>query len=458
MMEQQERAGERPAAAINRLILLLSDALSALGGQTEWPTLEAMAVMIHQTMDQPRRVYHTSRHVLEVAEGAAPVQVLAALFHDLVYLQLDGDFPVLFSPIGERLFLRSKESITYRPSAQASAWDCCCAELFGFAPGDCLTTANGLNEFASALLAAEYLAAYLEPQTLLAILACIEASIPFRGAEMPLVLEERLARAAIVRGLATGEAERRSIVQTALAFANRDVQSFASAEQAAFLSDTWSLIEESNLTLVWDGIYSVRDYRLALSRMAAFLEGLDARRIFHAAAGVPETLDLQGLIARAERNLAFALRFLHIKLLSFGVVEALVMCTGGDCPVSMVLGHVRQLPTPSRCVEDFLPAPGGQADLDPEMLDLFLRGRLSQTGRDLIPSPLAAYCYQALGEAESLRLFASAQAYFSAQVSAEAFLGQLPLAFLGSLIQACAAVSPSRQGPLRQLGERLRAG
>ena len=451
-------AGGRPAAAINRLILLLSEALSTLGAQVEWPALEAVAVMIHRTMDQPRRVYHTSRHVLEVADGATPVQVLAALFHDLVYMQLDGDFPAVFSPIEARLLVRSEETVTYRPSMQASTWDRCCAELFGFVPGSRLTTANGLNEFASALLAAEYLADYLEPMALLGILACIEASIPFRDANMPDALQERVKRAAIMPGLGADEVDLQSIVQTAIAFANRDVQGFASAERAAFLSDTWSLIEESNLTLVWDGIYSVRDYRLALSRMAAFLDGLDAHRIFHAVGGVPDAEDLQALIDRAECNLAFALRFLHIKLLTFGVVEALVMSTGGDCPVSMVLGNVRQMPTRSRCIEDFLPPLGCQAALDPEMLDLFLRGRVSQTGRDLIPSPLAAYCYRALGEAEASRLFASAQAYFSAKLSAEAFLGQLPTSLLISLIQACAAISPSRQAPLERLAERLRMG
>ena len=80
-------------ATINRLITLFDGAFKALGAPVCLAESERLAMTVQFAMDSKVRAYHTSAHIFDLVEGMNPRQVLAALFHDVVYFQLDDGFP-----------------------------------------------------------------------------------------------------------------------------------------------------------------------------------------------------------------------------------------------------------------------------------------------------------------------------------------------------------------------------
>lgn len=55
--------------------------------------IERLAVMIHNAMGGSSRNFHTLEHIFNVVQPADPLRCLAALFHDVVYFQVDKGFP-----------------------------------------------------------------------------------------------------------------------------------------------------------------------------------------------------------------------------------------------------------------------------------------------------------------------------------------------------------------------------
>ena len=72
-----------------RCLDCLVSSIEQLGGRVDLPKLEQIAELIIQTMRGPWRYFHTSEHIFEVGGSVDPIEVLAALFHDLVYVQVD---------------------------------------------------------------------------------------------------------------------------------------------------------------------------------------------------------------------------------------------------------------------------------------------------------------------------------------------------------------------------------
>src|SRR5687767_90175 len=101
-------------ATINRFIKLFADAFRALSAEVPMAEVERLAMLIHHSMDRSPRVYHTSAHVLDMCEGMNPRQVLATLFHDVVYYQLDGGFPSLADTLLKRVVRTERKGIVLR--------------------------------------------------------------------------------------------------------------------------------------------------------------------------------------------------------------------------------------------------------------------------------------------------------------------------------------------------------
>lgn len=445
-------------STINRLITTLADAFAALGKDVPLAEAERLAIQIHRAMDSPRRAYHTSRHVLDVCAGGSPLAVLAALYHDVVYIQLDGGFPAEMQDFLGAYIRQAGEHFELHLPATADLPTRLCALVFGHADGAALRPLAGLNEFASALVAARCLARWLSPPELLGVIACIEATIPFRGPDaagrtVGAALRERLADAAERCGIELAPGQLETQVADALAMADRDVAGFAEADPAVFLANTWLLIEESNAALVAVGVYTVQDYRRALARMEGFLSILDPGSLFHgpAPAGAAGDPRLQA----ARHNIEFARRYLAGKLVAVAIVEALALETGGDCPVSMLLGDIAQGPAAPLRIEDLLPAIDDHPDVDAALLAVFDQGRRAPSLRDLTHSPLTAYVYRHLGEHAMLATFARARAMFAGTLAPHAFLDALPAALRAAIIAGCADIACSRRAQLLALYDPL---
>ena len=447
-------------ANINRFIQHLLAAFEGLRADVPMPEIETMAVLVHSAMESPRRRYHCSEHALYMCEGMSPRQVLAAVFHDLVYYQLDDGFPARVTHLLTPLVSKQRDDLVLLKVSDQDGAMQLCFQIFGFRAGQVLPLFRGMNEFLSAAVAVRLLEPYLALSDLIGVIACIEATIPFRiaqaaGPDCSGLLALRVREQASLRlGLADDaalDAYTDAVMRDAIAIANRDVGGFAEPSPAKFISATWLLIEESNAPLAAVGVYTLRDYREALTRMQDFLQGLLPERVFHHYTGFPQADEFARLTRAAASNIAFALSFLQLKITSISIIEALALETGGNCPVSMFLGDVRSsFGTPER-VEDYLPRGPQAQGLDAQILLVLEKGRPADSRNDLTISPLTAYMYRCLGAAGSAEALANAQQMAIGALLPVQFLASLPQDMLGNVIDACACIALSRRSNLASL-------
>lgn len=447
---------EKTATSIQRLTDLFRGALSSLGCALDDGHLEGCAVLVHACMSGQGRAFHNVEHVFDVAEGADPVGTLAALFHDTVYVQVDGGLGAL-EPILADAIEMGPEGIHLSPVPESDAVRGVVVAVFGFTNGQVLSPFAGLNELLSALLAARELGEALPLAVHAQIAACIEATIPFRrpddqGRSAADRLERRLLALDVRAGLGLGPEGVRAAVARGVAVGNRDVANFAFADAGAFLANTWALLPETNATLRAHA-YTVGEYLAAMRKMEGFFASLDPEAVFTSFHGEPGAEELERLTAMARRNLDLGRRYLRAKLLAAAVLRALAEATGGDAPMALFMGDLPQDEPGSARMEDSLSAApaGASSDVQAEVLALLRDGRPRPSGFDLKNAPLAAYLYAVLGDAgieRAVRLQRSARPGVE---GARALLSELPAPVLREVIDACASVATTRAGRLRAL-------
>ena len=451
-------------STINRLIALFDGAFRALAPGLSMSDAEHMATLVHQSMSPSTRSYHTSDHVFDMCEGANAIQTLAALFHDLVYFQLDGGFPAGVAHLLSDAVLERHGVITIAPFSSDDEVMCLCTGIFGFGVGQSLSVYAGLNEFASALVAGHQLHKHLRRSDLIGVLACIEATIPFRnavykGESAPDLLAQRVRAVTQTHVLELVGVELdvhvASTMHDAVEFGNRDVRGFALANQALFLSNTWMLIEESNAPLKVVGVYALSDYRGALMRMAGFLANLDLASIFQSYAGYPNDATLDEWADAAGRNLRFACDYLDCKTASVAIIEALARLTGNDSPVSMFLGDISSLHGKPERVEDYLPETSPGPVLDEALLEVFVKGRARESRNDLTSSPLTAFVYRRIGQYGMRVAIVQARRMFDGLISPFEFLNTLDRDMVRAVVRACAMIALSRREALLALEKTL---
>jgi hypothetical protein len=451
-------------ATINRFIQLFADAFGALRTEVSMHEIEHLAMLAHSAMENKRRAYHSSSHVFQMCKGMNPRQVLAAIFHDVVYYQLDGGFPQQAAALLEPVVRNENGTLVLNAIAKHDTALQLCVGVFGFKPDQDLPLFGGMNEFLSAVVAVRLLQSHLAMRDLIAIVACIEATVPFRGinaegSDAASLLAGRIRKRSrrLLETLSDEEIERHvaQVMLDAVEFANRDVDGFAEPDPGKFLSATWQLIEESNAPLVAVGVYTLQDYRGALSRMEKFLGGLNPENIFHHYAHFPDDAEFARLNEAARKNLAFACDYLGAKITSIAIIEAFALETGGNCPISMFLGDIRSSYGKPDRVEDFLPLINTAADIKPELLEVFEKGRALESSNDLTASPLTAFTYRCMGHEKSLQALQQSKRMFAGELSALELLKSLDREMIRAITDACAHIAISRREALLKLQVKL---
>jgi hypothetical protein len=436
---------------IHRSIELLRTALKDLGAAMPLSEVERLGILINEAMSASARSFHTPQHVIDLADPASPHTTLAALFHDLVYHQVDQGlhpqiFAALSTSIGSResqLWLRSGAETGDRALALTMG-------VFGFSSGQQLVLSAGMNEFLSALVMNRSLHAVVPEADLILSTACIEATIPFRtvdaeGRTPAELLEKRMVQTARDLGVQVSEERIQQGVRLAVTFANRDVANFGEKEVTRFLDNTWKLLPETNPSLRTQGVYSIRSYRVALQGMEGFLRALDPGTIFAQYRDAPPTEEFRGMVRRGERNVGTARAYLGIKLLTAAILEGLALISGGDAPVAFFMGELDARQKGSK-LGDYLPAghPPEGIPLDAALLDLLSKGRASASPFDLQNSPLSLFIYQRLGTEGFRRHLSDAYRLFEGALPARAFLDALPGAMIAAISRACAYLAVTR--------------
>ena len=224
---------------IQKLVNLVEKSLLDLNSSSSQDFIESTAILLHEGMSGQNRRFHTTDHVFNIVDPKGdPILVLSALFHDLVYYNVDGIFTARVQEILNPYIAIELEQVFIRrrgpPNDNLLPL---VMNIFGFNYGQILTPFLGMNEFLSALVFARLFHDKLDIKSLVGVISCIEGSQPFRkpnddGKTCFVLLEERLNKLSRTRGLGFSETEIIEIVKKSVKFANLDVSNFASTDTA----------------------------------------------------------------------------------------------------------------------------------------------------------------------------------------------------------------------------------
>jgi len=416
-----------------RCLDCLVSSIEQLGGRVEIAKLEQIAELIIQTMRGPWRYFHTSEHIFEVGGSVDPIEVLAALFHDLVYVQVDQGVGFNISSALCPFVKEVRSHLIIRDEAELpkDAIYQLVASVFGFIPGQILSPFAGQNEFLSAIIAGKSLEPFLPASTIAQITACIEATIPFRGVSASglraiELLHQRLVSVNRDFNLGWSDAETAEIVKRSVRLANRDVENFASPNSSNFLDNTWNLMPETNHELSNVNSYTVGGYRRSLQKMEGFLNFLKPELVFQHFMQEPDDEAYTNLIATTRHNLAVAKLYLGVKLITIAILEALAHRLGRDIPLSTMMGELRVPGFKTSVLEDYLPDKQSAYPLDSqlqkEVLDLLEIGRNQESPYDIKNSPVSTFIIKSIGFAETEKFLDKAKEFFAGHLASEDFL------------------------------------
>src|SRR3954463_12581402 len=292
-----------PRSPVHEIVNALWRALHGLNSAVATDDIEHWGFSIHAALSAAGREFHNHDHVIDLVSDGDPLEIIAALYHDAVYIQVDQGPPRSMREELSSVLAQGADGWRVLPAA-AGPVPGAILPGFGRSVGDVVTPTTGLNEFASALVAAIQLAPALSREQRIAIAACIQQTIPFR-VDPVTELHGRLAEL----GLA-GDTLEQAICR-AVRVGNRDVENFSDNDAARFLDNTWKLLPESNPALHAPMVYTVRDYRIALLKMEGFLAWLPAERVFHSWDDEPRPEVHARRVARATGNIELAVRYLR---------------------------------------------------------------------------------------------------------------------------------------------------
>ena len=441
---------------VQKLIKAFKSAFDQLGVQVDPTTLEGFVFLIYSGMTVQTRNYHTLDHVFSLVDGESPYITLAALFHDLVYCQVDMGFlpeiREILAPYiqekGGQIWIADRIDPDDRIIQITLA-------IFEFSPGQLLAAAAGLNEILSALVMIKKLSPILTERDLFKLLLCVEASIPFRtskliGEDFFYVLERRALNITDQWSLGLSAADVEESVKLAVRFANRDVESFAEDDVACYLETTWKLMPELNETLRFINLFSIREYRQALQAMETSMSRLDAEKVFHQYRGVPTDSTYRRMTSQARSNIETGLEYIRIKLLTQAILEALAEVTGGDAPLSLFMGDLPHAGDHTRRLEDYLPnrPSPGWVDISSPVFKLLSDTYSGEMSFDLGTAPLSLFVYKSLTPAAFLAALALARQKFAGQLQARDFLTQIDLSLLSAIAFASAEMVITRREQL----------
>ena len=438
---------------VHAIVTALWRALHDLGAPASTEQIERCGFSIHAALSAAGREFHNHDHVIDLCAEGDPLEIVAALYHDAVYIQVDQGPPrSMRDELDGVLVPDATDPVGWRvlPGAAGEA-TCDVLGVFDRRIGDVVTPTTGLNEFASALVGQIQLRGALTREQQIAIAACIEQTIPFR--QDPVTeLNGRLARLGLAGSLLSETVER------AVRVGNRDVENFADNDPARFLDNTWKLLPESNPALHHPLVYTVRDYRIALQKMETFLGWLPAERVFHSWGDEPKPEIHARRVARTTGNLRLAVRYLRAKLYSISLVEAIAEVTGGDVPLDFFMGGLKPGPGADNLgkrIEQFLPSLANASDLDPPLHRLLAEGRAGESSFDTGPSPLGAFLHATVGEGAVMKGVDMAKRWWGGALDANEFLASQPARPVAAIARAAGNIMDTRRDRLFALADRL---
>ena len=442
----------------------LVDSIEELGGNlvtANQDDIDNIAKLIIESMTGTWRYFHTPEHIFEVGGEDDSVEIIAALFHDMIYIQVDYGIHINLSGYIYP-FIREDNDKLYiinNPESTKIEYFQILLLIFGFRLGETLSPYNGQNEFLSALIAVQCLAPYLTIEKLAQVATCIEATIPFRksidGKSPYHILKDRLEVVKQSYSLHWSENDINQILKKSLRMANRDVENFGNPNSVKFLDNTWNLMPETNHDLRTSTSYTIVGYRTSMLKMLNFLKSLKPEFIFHQYMEEPNDERLEGLFRDTRKNLELSRIYLESKIITVGILEALSFRIGRNIPLSTLIGEIPVNGIVIPTLDYFLPAVENpyipQNPIEEEALFILTKGRHKDTAYDLKNSPIASFLVNAIGFPEIERLFEISIGFYENKISAEEFLEQCDPFVLDSIINGIIKIFEIRTKNLKRI-------
>ncbi len=452
------------SSPLAQIIRFYQDALNALEIRHTPEQLESWCLGIHFAMNNRSRAFHQSEHILEVARGLQPLQVLAALYHDTVYYQVDHEIsPHLQDKVKNVLVI--KDGRFFVPKEIQDAKLRLVRDVFDFNPEQELNVYGGMNEYLSATVAISDLGALLTNIQIAALAACVRATIPFQGKDssgksFPERITATLTRLSNRDGWNCPAEQIDEMTLRAVEMGNRDVSNFGHEDLAVFLDNTWKLLAEGNSALSTLGAYTIKTYRASLMKMEGFLKKLDPNLVFHEYKNFPA--HYASWQQAAGINIEQAVGYLQVKLLSAIMLEAIAELTGGDAPVALLAGATKETDSNAKQIQDFLKSPENYrtpkfSGVNHRVYRLLNEGRTAATSFDSKASPLSAFIYSILGDASLRSHFAQAQKAVQGEILWLDFLKSFPNSLGKEMVEAVAQLCEVRSERCLKLAKQLGA-
>eukprot|EP00797_Seminavis_robusta_P005958 Sro139_g065160.2 (482) ;mRNA; r:80064-81509 len=451
-----------------------------------------MAILIHECMSGDSRNYHSVQHVFDISDDFSeddPIAVLAAMFHDCIYYNVDGGLNEHQKQVLHGCFQPDEPSSpqsqtsTSAPQMICRAHQACHADsalrmvetIFGYEHGEEITAQKGLNEFLSAVVAVRQLGDHITTAQCAKIACCIAATIPFRNKPIEgekthmEKLYENMVEANALFKLERSEEELVKDVQRAAKVANSDIGNFGSDDIYHFLDNTWSLLTETNTTLRRSFLFTVMEFQHSLYKMNGFFNFLDPAAIFATFQNDPPMEELAKLTEQARSNLEIGQKYVGAKLLSASVLAAFAALTGGDAPLSLFVGDLPSRHHQSQSINDALPGvkdnpffnASDEEDvkdhLDMTTYQILSGGRRSETSFDVKQSPLGAFLYAVVGDRGLNMILEHKELYPMTEENAIALLSCLPREVTRYLAKSIACVAVSRTDAIMEVVDSLPA-
>jgi hypothetical protein len=446
---------------LDRLADIYVQAIKQLGASCTKRRARKLALNVQLAMSAHGRNYHNLDHVFSFVDPNDPVCTLAAMYHDIVYYQVDQGFTSeILSIIIPYIYELESEFYISNNIQEKDRLIWMTMDIFNLKAGQKLSSVDALNEFLSAIVLVRELGDILEAKYLLQMIVCIEATIPFRGRDRsgltPLeVMAKRLPK--IAKKYCSSPLKPHDIektIRTAVVFSNKDIGNFSESDPARFLDNTWKLLPETNVALRDRDAYSIRAYRIALQKMRGFMMFIKPELVFNQYHGIPSDDDYKEMVGRAEANILIARDYLRVRLVAIAVLEALAQSSGGDTPLSTFMGNQSDQAGNSPRIEDFLPDIPTPPWVDQARVirNLLEVGRASESTFDTRNSRLSLFVFKSLTPEAMEKAFEISQDYFSGKMKPEEFLDKMDKPMVSSIARASASMVLLRRDKLIKFG------
>jgi hypothetical protein len=443
----------------------ISDAFEKLGRPISNSDAENLSYFLLRTMGSESRDYHRPEHSLDVSKNLFPVSQIAALFHDIVYVQVDSSWERNLSELLYPFTPSKMYSLDVRGALNhiTDGWLKVIVKVFNLDTQTNLVPMLGLNEFLSAVVFYQKMKPYLKPEELLRGVCCIEATIPFRKADADgrTPAQRLVARVEDIQSGSLGhyfaeKIDSNLILKECKTLIENDLVSFGSETINDFLSNTWRVMIENNPALR-NNFYSLSEYRQAIVGNIGFFTSLDAKNLYWTSASDSD-LKHDLLIKRTESNLILSTEYMKAIAISVSLVEVIAKITGGESAYEFFFGPTKKSHEHSPINIESLIKFGAEPKWSAERSLIYktLRyGREMRSRFDQKTSALSAYLYSKLSASEFEETFKTISLFHAGKINEEECLKAFDSQILAEVIDLLKKTALTRREQLQVLASRF---